>query len=50
MEKTVEELQEVKFPECVEHCRLVKILGIGECENVSSCHGKFGDKKNCPVV
>jgi len=40
MKKTAEELKDVKFPDCVDRCLLVEVLGIGECENIEFCTDK----------
>lgn len=38
----------VSFPQCANNCEVVKILGVGECENI--CAHKFyvnGKPKKC---
>lgn len=28
------ELKDIPFPECATNCRMVKLLGVGECDSV----------------
>lgn len=34
-----------RFPDCHKRCSLVKILGVGECENIKHCKHKFKESK-----
>jgi len=44
VKKPAEELKSTPYPECMELCDLIRILGDGECENIQVCKHKFASE------